>query len=186
MENSPIKEEGIIRMATAVAAVPRPRALATIAGGGLLAGFLDGADAIIHYTFMLGIPARNIFRYIASGLLGIHTATQLGALGVILGVILHFTVAIGAATVYYFVARKQSILIRRPFLSGTIFGVGLYLFMNYIVVPLSAVPKNPNARFSWSELASALFAHIVLVGFSIALIARYSARVKPPATPVSV
>ena len=67
----------MIRMATAVAAAPRPRALVTIVGGGLLAGFLDGSDAIIHYTLMLGIPARNIFRYIASGFLGIHTATQL-------------------------------------------------------------------------------------------------------------
>jgi len=32
-------------MATFVVAAPRPRAFATIAGGGLLAGFLDGADA---------------------------------------------------------------------------------------------------------------------------------------------
>ncbi|QNI34020.1 hypothetical protein H7849_09010 [Alloacidobacterium dinghuense] len=170
-------------MATAVATVPRPRALATIAGGGLLAGFLDGSDAIIHYTFMLGIPARNIFRYIASGLIGMHAATQLGALGVLLGVILHFTIAIGAATVYYFTALKLPILIRRPYLSGAIFCVGLHLFMQYVVIPLSAVPKNPNARFSWTELASALFAHIVLIGFSISLIARHSARARPLPTP---
>jgi len=102
---------------------------------------------------------------------------------VILGVILHFTIAIGAAAAYYFFALKLPILIRRPFLAGTIFGIGLYLFMNYVVVPLSAVPKNPHAAFSWADLASALFAHIVLIGIPIALIARRSPRVTPRATP---
>lgn len=170
-------------MATAIATAPRPRAWATIAGGGLLAGFLDGTDALVHYTLIDGIPARNIFRYIASGILGIHTATQLGAFSVLLGVIFHFIIAVGAAAVFFAVALRAPILIRRPFLSGTIFGVGLYLFMQYIVVPLSAVPRNANARFSWMDLASALFAHIVLVGIPIALIARHSALVGSSANP---
>jgi uncharacterized membrane protein YagU involved in acid resistance len=69
---------------------------------------------------------------------------------------------------------KLPILIRRPFLSGTVFGLGLYLFMSYLVVPLSRVPKNPNRTFSWMELASGLFAHIVLIGILIALIAKRS------------
>ena len=166
-------------MATSLATVARPRALATIAGGGLLAGLLDGAAAIIRYNLISGIPAQNIFRYIASGLIGMHAAVQAGALGVFLGVILHFTIAIGAATVYYFAALKLPILIRRPFLSGTIFGLGLYVFMNYLVVPLSAVPMNPHPVFSWIDLGSGIFFHVVLIGIPIALIAQRSARVKP-------
>ncbi|HTZ90025.1 MAG TPA: hypothetical protein VMA71_06785 [Alloacidobacterium sp.] len=167
-------------MATTIASPPRPRAIPTILGGGLLAGLLDGTDAIIYFGLKSNVSAGRIFHYIASGLIGIRASIQLGWLGVILGVILQFTIAIGGAAVYYFAALKLPILIRRPFLSGTIFGLGLYTFMNLVVVPLSAVPKNPHPTFSWIDLASGLFAHIVLIGIPIALIAQRSARVKPP------
>jgi hypothetical protein len=165
-------------MATSVAAPPHPRALPTIFGGGLLAGLLDGLDAIVYFGLKARVSAGRIFHFIASGLIGIHASIQLGWLGVLLGVILHFTIAIGAAGVFYLSALKFPLLVRRPFLSGAIFGLGLYFFMNRVVVPLSAVPKNPNAVFSWIDLASGFFAHIVLIGIPIALISRYSAGVK--------
>jgi uncharacterized membrane protein YagU involved in acid resistance len=145
-----------------------------------LAGALDALDAIIYFGVRGGVSAGRIFHYIASGLIGIRASIQLGWLGVLLGVILHFTIAIGGATVFYLSAVRFPFLIRRPFLSGTIFGLGLYFFMNRIVIPLSAVPRNPNAAFSWIDLASGFFAHIVLIGIPIALIARRSALVKPP------
>jgi hypothetical protein len=166
-------------MATSVAAAPRPRAWATIAGGGLLAGLLDGVDAIVYFGLTSGVRAERIFHYIASGLIGMGASIQAGWLGVVLGVILHFTIAIGAAAVYYFVALRLPILIRRPFLSGTLFGLGLYAFMNLVVIPLSAVPKPPHPVFSWLDFASGIFAHVVIIGIPIALIAQHSALVKP-------
>ncbi|HTA86669.1 MAG TPA: hypothetical protein VK729_10385, partial [Silvibacterium sp.] len=99
--------------------------------------------------------------------------------GVVLGVALHLSIALGAATSYYFAALKFSLLIRRPFLSGTVLGLGLYLVMYHIVIPLSALPKNPHATFSIADFISEIFAHVVLVGFPIALLARRSTRVKP-------
>jgi hypothetical protein len=166
-------------MATSITAPPRPRALPAILGGGLLAGLLDGTDAIIYFGLKSNVHAGRIFHYIASGLIGIRASIQAGWLGVLLGVILHFTIAIGAAAVYYFVALKLPLLIRRPFLSGTIFGLGLYVFMNFVVVPLSAVPKPPHPVFSWLDLASGIFAHVVLIGIPIALIAQRSALSSP-------
>jgi uncharacterized membrane protein YagU involved in acid resistance len=169
-------------MATSIVTAPRPRAWGTIAGGGLLAGFLDAVDAIIYYHLIFAIPVQSIFHYIASGLIGVQASIHAGLAGVALGVILHFSVAIGAAAVYYFAALKLPILIRRPILSGTIFGLGLYIFMYHVVIPLSAVPKNPHATFSWENFADEIFAHIVLVGIPIALMAQRSARVKPLST----
>ena len=166
-------------MATSVVTTPRPRAWGTIAYGGLLAGFLDGADAIIYYHLIFGIPVQSIFHYIASGLIGVQASIRAGWAGVALGVILHLSIAIGAAAVYYFAALKLPVLIRRPILSGTIFGLGLYVFMYHVVIPLSAVPKNPHATFSWENFADEIFAHIILVGIPIALMAQRSARVKP-------
>jgi hypothetical protein len=169
-------------MATSIVTTPRPRAWGTIAGGGLLAGFLDGADAIIYYHLIFGIPVPSIFHYIASGLIGVQASIRAGLAVVALGVILHFSIAIGAAAVYYFAALKLPVLIRRPILSGTILGLGLYVFMYHVVIPLSAVPKNPHATFSWANFADEIFAHIVLVGIPIALMAQRSARVKPLST----
>ena len=166
-------------MATPAVAKPSPHAGETIAGGGLLAGLLDGAHAVIYYSLISGIAAGSIFRYIASGLIGTHAVIGLGALGIVLGVVLHFVIAFGAAAVYYVAALKMPVLIRRPFLSGTIFGLGLYAFMYHVVIPLSAVARNPHAAFSWAGFASEIFAHVVLVGIPIALIARHSALVKP-------
>ena len=157
----------------------RPNAWVTIAGGGLLAAFLDGADAIIYYHLVLGIPVKSIFRYIASGLIGVQAAIHAGWASVALGVILHCSIAGGGAAVYYFAALKVPLLIRRPIFSGTIFGLGLYVFMYHVVIPLSAVPKNPQAAFSWTTFADEIFAHIVLVGIPIALMAQRSTRVKP-------
>lgn len=165
-------------MATSVVTVPRPRALLAVFGGGLIAGVLDHTDATIHYTLMMGIPQSSMFRYIASGLIGMHAAVQAGWFAVLLGLVLHFTIAVGAAAVFYFMALKLPILIRRPFFSGTIFGLGLYALMTYIVLPLSRVPKNPHQAFSWTELASGIFAHVVLIGIPIAWMTRCSTRIR--------
>jgi uncharacterized membrane protein YagU involved in acid resistance len=165
-------------MATSTVAPQRPRAFLTIVGGGLLAGILDGLDAVIYYGLMFGVSAQRIFHHIASGLIGTHVSIRLGWCGVALGVALHFAIAFGAAAVYYFVALKLPLLIHRPVLSGTVFGLGLYVFMYHIVIPLSALPKNPNPSFSWPSFIDEIFAHVILVGIPIALMARRSARVK--------
>ncbi|HSY72917.1 MAG TPA: hypothetical protein VK798_11765 [Alloacidobacterium sp.] len=166
-------------MAISTVPITRPQAALTIWGGGLLAGLLNGVHAIVYYGVKSGVSAPSIFRYIASGLIGSHAARQSGWAGVVLGVALHLSIALGAATVYYFAALKFSLLIWRPFLSGTVLGLGLYVVMYHIVIPLSALPKNPHAAFSIADFISEIFAHVVLVGFPIALLARRSTRVKP-------
>ena len=85
-----------------------------------------------------------------------------------LGVALHFVVATGAAATYYLLSRWFTILIRRPILCGPIFGIGVFAFMRYVVIPLSAVPK-PRPLAGWA-LVNQLIAHTVFVGLSIALI----------------
>jgi hypothetical protein len=50
--------------------------------------------------------------------------------------------------------------------------------MYYVVVPMSAIPKNPNAKFSIPGFADEIFAHVFLVGIPIALIAARSMGVK--------
>jgi hypothetical protein len=130
-------------MVTSIAVPPRPRPLPTILVGGLLAGLLDHIDATIQFTLMMGISPGRMFHYIASGLIGMRASMQLGWLGAVLGAVLHFTIAVGAAAVYYLAALRLPVLLRRPFLSGTIFGLGLYLFMSYLIgIPIALIAKR--------------------------------------------
>jgi len=152
----------------------------SIVGGGLLAGLLDGADAIIYYGLMYGVSAKQISIHIASGLIGRHAAVQGGELSIVLGLFLHFLIAFSAATIFYLVAGKWPSILSHPLLSGTVFGLLWYMLMYRIVLPLSAIPRNPNPRFSLPDFADEIFAHIFLVGIPIALMATYSLHVKRP------
>jgi uncharacterized membrane protein YagU involved in acid resistance len=62
----------------------------------------------------------------------------------VLGVILHFVIALDAATVYYLASRKLTFLLNRAVNCGLIYGALVYLFMNIVVLPLSATPKGPT------------------------------------------
>ena len=154
----------------------RPRALPTILWGGLIAGILDGLDAIIFYRAAFGVPAARLFQGIARGLLGPksfaggwHTAG--------LGVALHFIVAIGAAAFFYAASLLIPALFRNPWICGPAFGVGLYLFMQHVVIPLSAIPKRTHPA-PMIDVLDQLFSHAFFVGLPIALMARRSAQLR--------
>ena len=117
-------------------------------------------------------PVR-ILQSVASGLLG-PDAFKGGASSAALGLLLHFFIATVAAAVYYAASRKLTALLRRPVLFGALYGVAVYVFMNHLVVPLSAVPKRP---FDLGQAAILVVVHVVCVGLPIALaIRRYAPR----------
>ncbi len=142
-------------------------ALSTILRAGLTAGTLDGLDAAIVLGVIGGPGVKRVFQYIASGVLG-PASFQGGWATAGLGVALHFTVAMGAAATYYLLSRPLPVLVRKPAICGPIFGLGVFAFMRYVVVPLSAVPKV-RPLTGWG-LVNQLVAHTVFVGLSIALI----------------
>jgi len=152
----------------------RPKALETILFGGLIAGVLDGLDAVIYYGWASGVTPARLFQHIASGLLGAG-AFRGGWATTILGVACHFTVAIGAAAVFYAASLAIPFLAQKPWITGPAFGLCVYLVMHYIVVPLSAVAPR-KSPMSGLELADQLFSHLFFVGLPIALVARRSAR----------
>jgi hypothetical protein len=127
------------------------RPFLAIGVGGLIVGLLDLAYAIVVYA-----PHHPILvpQTIASGVLGAKSYED-GMASAALGMVLHFVIAFGAATVYYLASRKLKFLIRRPILFGMSYGAAVYLFMHLIVLPLSAVPPSDThltyaaAEFVW-------------------------------------
>jgi hypothetical protein len=147
--------------------------LRTIAKAGLLAGFLDGMDAVVYIGLISGVPVIRVFQFIASGAVGVQ-AFHAGLGAAALGVFFHFVIATGAAAVFYVLSRKLPMLLRKPLLWGPIYGMGVFLFMHYVVVPLSAAPKQPPAKIS--SLANLVFSHIFFVGIPIAMVISREAK----------
>ncbi len=104
--------------------------------GGFIVGVLDLVYAILVYGPQKPI---RIPQTIASGLLGLKSYSG-GAQTATLGVVLHFLIAFGAATVYFLASHKLPFLIHRAIPSGLVYGALVYLFMHLVVLPLSAAP----------------------------------------------
>jgi hypothetical protein len=144
-----------------------PRAFPTIFLAGLTAGVLDITAAFLSWA-PKGIKPIQILQGIASGLLGprsFHGGWGTGALGTMF----HFLIAFSAAGVFYAASRKLTFMTLRPILSGVLYGIAVYIFMYWVVMPLSAYHKPP---FSISATVIAIITHIVCVGLPISLIVR--------------
>jgi hypothetical protein len=115
--------------------------LATILWIGLVARILDITDNLIFNQAREIIP-KMVFQYIASGLIGLTASRGGGLASVSLGVAIHYRIALISTAVSYAASRKFALLNRRPILSGLVYGAGAYLFMNFVGLPLSAVPPR--------------------------------------------
>jgi hypothetical protein len=89
----------------------RPTGFAPVVIGGLIAGALDLVFALVFYGLQGATPVR-ILQSISSGILG-REAYNMGASSAVLGAVLHFSISICAACIYYLVSRRFPILARR-------------------------------------------------------------------------
>ncbi len=137
--------------------------------GGLIAGALDATDGVIAFGFK-GLNPIQVLQYIASGFLG-KAAFEggLGAAG--LGALFHFFIAFVVAAIYVFAAKQIKALNTQAVPIGLAYGISVYLVMNYIVLPMSAVAPSP---FSLPLFLNGIIGHALFVGLPIAL---YSRRV---------
>ena len=140
--------------------------------GGLIAGTLDICAACLTVWLRRGVSPAAVLRFVASGLLG-PAAFSGGAKTALLGLALHFLIATVATAVFYFASRKWLFLVERPVHFGLLYGVAVYLFMNFVVLPLSLVPRGP---ITVSGFVIGLLTIMFCVGLPIALIVRRFSR----------
>lgn len=140
--------------------------------GGLIAGTLDICAAFLYAWLRAGVGPIRVLHAVASGLLG-AAAFQGGGKTAVLGLVLHFLIATVATAVFYFASRRLLFLIERPVMFGLLYGVVVYLFMNFVVLPLSNVAQRP------SPISVRLINMLIImfcVGLPIALIVRRFSR----------
>ena len=162
-------------MSVASAAAPPPegpRAARAILWGGLLAGVGDITFAFV-VSALNGVGPVRVLQSVAGGVLG-RAALEGGLGAAALGGALHFLIAFCAAAVYWLASRRLGVLVRRAVVCGLLYGVAVYLLMNFVVVPLSAAYFKPSHAPSALLLNSA--GHMLLVGLPIALAARHYSK----------
>ena len=138
--------------------------------GGLIAATADMGYALIHYHFAADVAFQRIPQSIAAGLLGRDAALAGGWSTALLGALLHYSILIVASGIYAAVSFKLPALVRHPWVCGIAFGLAVFAFMRFVVLPLSAIgsPRLPQGQFLIGELLS----HMIGVGVPIAFMAR--------------
>ena len=151
--------------------VTEPMAYRVILSAGLLCGVLDITAAFISSGLRGASPTR-VLQFIGAGWLGPDSFNG-GLTSASLGLISHFLIALSASAVFYAASRKLNFLIEQAVISGILYGIAVYWFMNRIVVPLSAAPK---LKFSVSSMVTGLIIHMICVGLPISLTIRWYSK----------
>lgn len=141
---------------------------------GLVAGTLDITAACVSAGLQSGVTPDRVFRYIATGVLGTPALTA-GMGTAALGLFLHYVIATGWALVFYIASRFASVLTKYPVPIGLGYGVVVYLLMNFVIVPLSRVPR-PRTPPALSSRALQCAILMFCIGLPIALIVRRFSR----------
>jgi hypothetical protein len=136
--------------------------------GGLAVGILDALDAMLFFGLLRGASPARVWQGVSYGLLG-RKAIEGGLPTAFLGLAIHFFIAFCVAAVYYAASRKIAVLRQRPVVCGLLYGLAVYFFMSYVVMPLSMI-GFPN--FRWPVFLNGVICHALLVGLPAALIAR--------------
>ena len=135
--------------------------------GTLTVGTLDALDAVIFFYLFRGTTPVQIFQGIASGLLG-RASFSGGLRTTLLGLAIHYFIAFMVVLTFLVVSRRVSTLRRWPLWSGLAYGIGVWLFMNLVVLPLSV----GRPRFLAPIVTNGLLIHMFGVGLPSSLFAR--------------
>ena len=137
-------------------------ALRYILLGGFFAGLADWIYPTVK-TVMAGGSWMQPWKGVAFGLIGSAAKTG-GFEVVVLGTALHFFISIAGAAIFYVVVRQMKWLPRNWLLLAVIYGIGILLVMNYVILPLSAIGRG---IYPLDQLHFAVFWHIVLHGLPV-------------------
>jgi hypothetical protein len=133
----------------------------------LVVGLLDATDGVVF----LGLHGQNpiqVLQYIASSLLGARSYSDgLAAAG--LGLVVHFAVSLVVATIYILASQRITVLRTQWVLLGLLFGAGVWVVMNLLLLPLTAVTPRPIAT---AALANGIIGHALFVGLPSAFFAK--------------
>jgi len=133
-----------------------------IALGGLVAGSLDVLVAALINHARVGV----ILQAIASGVLG-RASFHGGVKTMVLGLVLQWAMSLVIAAIYIVAGARWRRLLRQPARFGALYGVGVFVVMNFVVVPLSvAWPKGHHSLADSALNLAAMVIFGLIVAFT--------------------
>jgi hypothetical protein len=140
----------------------------TLLAGGLVVGSLDITYAILFWSFR-GVTPTRVFQSVAAGVLG-RDSFNGGIKSALLGAALHYFIAFSIVIVYYIASKWLPLLLEHAVICGIVYGVGVYIVMNYVVIPLSNAARPKTFNLLW--VSCSVIVHSFLIGLPAALFAR--------------
>ena len=141
--------------------------------GGLLIALGDALFAIAVWFEWTTKGLTQVLQSIAVGVLG-KASYEGGTATALLGAGLHVAMAIAFVAICIALSFHFRLLTEKPVISGLLYGVGLYVAMNFVVMPLSRVDASPSFKHLDTMMMSVL-AHM-LFGVVCTLFARRARR----------
>lgn len=139
----------------------------TIFLAGFVAGTLDLLTALTVYAWILKkATAIQILQGIASGIFGRDAFTG-GWPMAVCGIVFHYFIAFGFTIAYFLVFPYVPFLRRQKIVSGILYGLFAWIFMNLLVLPLS---NAHTSKFSWSAALTGAVILMLMIGIPISLI----------------
>ena len=134
---------------------------------GLIVALLDGTAACLNAYLQRRVGPLAVFRYVASGAFGRDALTG-GWDMVVWGLFFHFIVATSWTFLFFLLFPKVKVLQLNKVYVGILYGVVVWLGMNFIVLPLSNVPP---LTFRLVPTAIMIGIHMFVIGLTISLLA---------------
>jgi hypothetical protein len=163
------------------------KTLKPILYAGALVGALDITAACINARVVAGFPPVHVLQSVAGGLLGRATYNG-GFATAVLGLVMHFTMALSVVTVFYALSRRFPL--PQKFFGvvavGLLYGTAVFALNNFGTAPLLSwvrslylhTPILFKPPMGWSQLVI----HLFCVGLPVALVMRrYSRKPSPQA-----
>jgi hypothetical protein len=155
------------------------RPIVGILVGGGVAATLDLIYAVTRNGLGGASPLWTL-QLVGSGWLG-EDAFAGGVPAGVLGFVSHYAIVFVAAALYYLASKHLTVLRSRALVCGAAFGVLVYLFMSFVVLPMSAFPLKLS--YTPARVLEGFVSHAFLVGVPIALaIRRFSGATVSTAT----
>jgi hypothetical protein len=141
--------------------------------GGLIIGMLHLIIQVgIVFGLLLKSPYISSLQFVASGAMG--NASYTGGLATaLLGLVLELLMTIIIAGIFIIGANRIPLLRQHVIPGSLLYGFGVFIVMNFIVLPLSAAPLLP-APPMWLFIEMIL-EHILLIGLPLGLLVRWNA-----------
>jgi hypothetical protein len=133
---------------------------------GLVAGTLDILAAFATYYIMTGNGPMGVLLFVASGAFG-NDAFSGGLPMAMMGLLFHYIIAFSFTLLFYVIARKLKAILMHPIASGIAYGIMVWAFMNFVILPISHVNKPV---FTIAGVTRGVLTIIFAVGLPIAII----------------